>query len=197
MDTLSLIRTLGGLGIVLGILSGALWVVRHYDLRLPGRSVVPRDRRLELVETLSIDTKRLVALVRRDGLEHVILIAPEGHLVLESAVRREAANSAAADPVSNPQSEDEILRDQQHAWQKETNALSSDAIVTRAAQLFAPQVERPPALDAMPLPDRVPPIVKHRRHLQATSPNTTPEFVSTDKTRSRRRRHSSREKQVA
>lgn len=97
MDMLALLRTLGGLGTVLGLLAGALWVVRRYDLRLPGRAVSIRDRRLELVETLSIDARRVVALVRRDGREHLLLIAPEGHLVLETGLMRDDVDQASED----------------------------------------------------------------------------------------------------
>lgn len=95
MDLLSLFRTIGGLGAVLGILAGALWLVRRYDLRLPGRAVGARERRLELVETLPVDARRMIALVRRDGREHLVLLAPEGHLVLETAIMRDAVDQAA------------------------------------------------------------------------------------------------------
>jgi hypothetical protein len=84
MDLLSVTRTLGGLGTVLGILWGALWLVRRYDIQLPGRTGMARRSRLELVERLAIDARRSVAVLRRDGKEHLILIAPEGHLVIES-----------------------------------------------------------------------------------------------------------------
>lgn len=86
MDLSSLVRMLGGLGVVLGILGGALWLVRRFDLRLPGRVTGTRTKRLELVETLSIDGRRVVALVRRDGHEHLVLIAPEGHMMLEQGI---------------------------------------------------------------------------------------------------------------
>ena len=88
MDLLSVLRTLGGLGVVLGILAGALWIVRRYDLRLPGQGVSGKDNRLELLEKLPLDARRVVALVRKDGHEHLILIAPEGHLILESGLVR-------------------------------------------------------------------------------------------------------------
>lgn len=113
MDLLSLLRTLGGLGVVLGILAGALWLVRRFDLRLPGRSVGARDRRLELVETLPIDGRRMVALVRRDGREHLVLIAPEGHLILESAVVRDATDDAAAALREAARAEASALREEQ------------------------------------------------------------------------------------
>ncbi len=96
MDIVSLVRTLGGLGVVLGILGGALWLVRRFDLRLPGRAIGTRERRLELVETLAIDGRRMVALVRRDGREHLVLIAPEGHMMLENGIIPDAADLAVA-----------------------------------------------------------------------------------------------------
>ena len=95
MDLLSLFRTIGGLGAVLGILAGALWLVRRYDLRLPGGAIGARERRLELVETLPVDARRMIALIRRDGREHLVLLAPEGHLVLETALMRDAVDQAA------------------------------------------------------------------------------------------------------
>ncbi len=88
MDLLSVTRTLGGLGVVLGILWGALWLVRRYDIQLPGRTGVSRRNRLELVERLALDPRRSVALLRRDGKEHLILIAPEGHLIIDSDFER-------------------------------------------------------------------------------------------------------------
>ncbi len=93
MGLLSVTRTLGGLGIVLGILWGALWLVRRYDIQLPGRTGMTRRSRLELVERLALDPRRSVALLRRDGKEHLILIAPEGHLVIESDVQRPEADA--------------------------------------------------------------------------------------------------------
>ena len=101
MDLVSILRTLGGLGTVLGILSGALWLVRRYDIQLPGRTGMLRVSRLELVERLPLDARRSVALLRRDGREHLILIAPEGHLILESGVVRDAVDVAAVAAASD------------------------------------------------------------------------------------------------
>ncbi|HEX7852852.1 MAG TPA: flagellar biosynthetic protein FliO [Sphingobium sp.] len=91
MDLLSLLRMMGALLIVLGILAGGLWAVRRYDLRLPGALTAGlRSRgqppRLALVERLSIDARRSVALIRRDDREHLLLIAPEGMLIVESGI---------------------------------------------------------------------------------------------------------------
>lgn len=90
-----MMRTFGALGLVLGMLVGALWVVKRYDIKLPGRVSGSGRKRVELVERLSVDAKRSVALIRRDGCEHLILIGPEGHVTLETGI-------AAPEPVAAP-----------------------------------------------------------------------------------------------
>lgn len=95
MDLLSLLRMLGGLAIVLGMLAGALWIVRRYNIKLPGRIAGGAARRIELVERLPLDGRRSVALIRRDGREHLILLAPEGPLVVETAILRDEVDHAA------------------------------------------------------------------------------------------------------
>lgn len=98
MDFLSLLRTLGALATVLGLLAGALWLVRRYDIKLPGGMMGGlmgggQVRRIELVERLAVDARRSVALIRRDNKEHLVLIAPEGLLMLESGIIRTNARA--------------------------------------------------------------------------------------------------------
>ena len=90
MEFLSFLRMIGSLCVVLGMLAGALWAVRRYEIRLPqnwlaGFARQGSVRRLELVERLALDPRRSVALIRKDGREHMLLIAPEGLLVLEAS----------------------------------------------------------------------------------------------------------------
>jgi len=94
-----MMRTLGALGMVLGMLAGALWAVRRYDIKLPGRVSGSGRKRVELVERLAVDAKRSVALIRRDGCEHLILMGPEGHVTLETGI-------AAPQPVAAPAAQD-------------------------------------------------------------------------------------------
>lgn len=100
MDLLSMLRTLGALGMVLGMLAGALWVVKRYDIKLPGRISVSNRKRIEMVERLSIDAKRSVALIRRDGCEHLILLGPEGSATIETGIV--APVVAAPEPKPEP-----------------------------------------------------------------------------------------------
>jgi hypothetical protein len=87
---------MGALGVVLGLLGGALWVVRRYNIALPGRVTLGRGRRLEVVERVTLDGKRSLALVRRDGCEHLILIGPDGQMVVESGILPSIPSDGAA-----------------------------------------------------------------------------------------------------
>lgn len=109
MDPIPLLRTLGGLGIVLGLLAGALWAVRRFDIKLPGRIGGEQARRLAVIERLAIDPKRSVTLIRRDDQEHLMLICPEGAIMIETAITPHAALRRlephlpeAAKPASSP-----------------------------------------------------------------------------------------------
>lgn len=96
MDAYSLLRTMGALAVVLGLLAGALWIVRRYDIGLPGRVANGgSSRRVEVVERTTLDGRRSVALVRRDGREHLILLAPEGNVMLETGIIRDETDHAA------------------------------------------------------------------------------------------------------
>ena len=85
MDSFSALRTIGGLLTVLGVLAGALWAVRRFNLTLPGahrRSA----RRLEVVERLGLDPRRSVVLLRCDDREHLVILGPEGPLLIDNRV---------------------------------------------------------------------------------------------------------------
>ncbi|PSJ37086.1 flagellar biosynthetic protein FliO [Allosphingosinicella deserti] len=111
MDLLSFLRTIAALGTVLGLLGGALWAVRRYNIVLPGQIGDRGMKRLALVERIGIDAKRSIVLVRRDDREHLVMIGPGGEIVLESGIVREDADTAealvesaapAAEPAAKP-----------------------------------------------------------------------------------------------
>lgn len=104
MTILALLRMFGALGLVLALLAGALWAVRRFDIRLPGRlgGAAAPDKRLEVVERLTVDPKRSLLLVRRDNVEHLVLMAPEGNVVLHEARTDAPALRLIESPASQP-----------------------------------------------------------------------------------------------
>ena len=82
------LRTVLVLVFVLGLITGAAWLARHFGLGQGGR-VGPglrRTRRLKIVETLSLDGRRRLVLLRRDGTEHLLLVGGTTDIVIERGI---------------------------------------------------------------------------------------------------------------
>lgn len=63
---------------------------------MPGN---PRQRRVSIVEVTPLDTRRRLVLLRRDDVEHLILLGTNGDHVIESGIRtgfKDAVAAAAA-----------------------------------------------------------------------------------------------------
>lgn len=80
---------------VLSLIGGIALVARRFGI---GHAVKGgRSRRLALVEVLALDPKRRVVLIRRDHVEHLLLIGPNGAQVVERGL---SDDSGAAKPFS-------------------------------------------------------------------------------------------------
>jgi flagellar protein FliO/FliZ len=86
-------RFLFALALVVGLIVVVAFVARR--LGLGGRLAATggRKRRLAIVEVLPLDAKRRLVLVRRDAVEHLVLIGPESDVVVERGVSPPAASS--------------------------------------------------------------------------------------------------------
>ncbi|MBM3555186.1 MAG: hypothetical protein FJX47_06490 [Alphaproteobacteria bacterium] len=62
------------------------WIVQRFILM--GGGLRGRARRIGVVEATLVDGKRRLVLVRRDEVEHLLLIGPDTDLVVESGIRR-------------------------------------------------------------------------------------------------------------
>ena len=88
MDLELYFRFLLALGLVLGLIGAAAWAMKRFGLnrfvgqRRPGSA----DRRLSIVETLPLDAKRRLILIRRDGVEHLLLTGAGADLVIETRI---------------------------------------------------------------------------------------------------------------
>jgi len=72
------------LALVVGLIIALSWGLR----RLPGLSHgrIRQGRRLGVIETLTIDPRNKLVLIRRDGAEHLLLLGPESGLVIEQRI---------------------------------------------------------------------------------------------------------------
>jgi len=97
MTSVDYLRFLAALVAVLAAIGLLAWLARRFRLGgLAGSTV--RSGRLEVVESLPVDGRQRLLLVRRDDREHLILIGPERSTVVETGIRL----SRQADETSKP-----------------------------------------------------------------------------------------------
>jgi len=84
MDSSNYIRFMLALVFVLGLILALTWVARRSGLTTTTKG--RQKRRLALVEVMSLDAKRRLVLVSRDGREHLLLIGGTSDLVVEADI---------------------------------------------------------------------------------------------------------------
>lgn len=88
MDPMDYAQFLFALIFVLGLIGLAAYLLRRFG---PGGAVQARARRggarrLSLIDTLPLDPRRRLVLVRRDGREHLLLLGAQNDTVVETDI---------------------------------------------------------------------------------------------------------------
>ena len=93
MDFLAYGRFALALAVVIGLIVGFAWLVRKYGQGrlMPGGA----RRRLGIVEVTTLDARRRLVLVRRDDVEHLLILGPSGETVVERSIPSPADAAAA------------------------------------------------------------------------------------------------------
>ena len=84
MDLIDIARYLGALLLVLSLVGLAGLGVRRFGI--PGVASGSATRRLAIVETLMIGPRQRLYIVRRDGIEHLLMAGPDGTSVIETGI---------------------------------------------------------------------------------------------------------------
>ena len=85
--------------IVLGLIGATAWAVRRFGAgRLGGAGMRVRQPRLAVVDHASVDLRRRLILVRRDNIEHLVLIGGPTDVVVEANIVRAAPATLRGDP---------------------------------------------------------------------------------------------------
>jgi flagellar protein FliO/FliZ len=83
MDSFAYLKMVLSLILVLGMVLACLWAARRFGFG--GMVVRPSSRRrLALVETMPLDAKHRLVLIRRDDREHLLLLGASGDVVIET-----------------------------------------------------------------------------------------------------------------
>lgn len=144
----TVVRYAVALAVVIGLLLLLRWVLRNYATG--GQLSIGRSRhnRLTIVEQIALDPRRRLLLVRRDGVEHLILVGGGNDLVVEPTIIRgvpvgslgRATRPASPAPTATEDSEHPAV---------ETPAVSTPAVASAAEPPVA-------AARAVPVPRPAP-----------------------------------------
>ena len=102
------VRFLFALIFVLGLIGGFALLAKRFGLGNRGPTARGAAKRLGIVESMALDPKRRLLLVRRDNTEHLILIGASGEQVIES-VPRQARGEEVLPAEQRPKSNAVIL----------------------------------------------------------------------------------------
>lgn len=98
MEWQTYLRAVIALGAVLALIALTAWALRRFGLA--GVMGAPaggarRRRRLAVAEVMAVDARNRLVLVRRDGVEHLLLVGGSAALVVESGIVPSAATAPA------------------------------------------------------------------------------------------------------
>jgi flagellar protein FliO/FliZ len=89
-------RIILALVIVIGLASGVFYVLRYVSAdRLGSTGIRGRQPRLAVIEIAGVDPRRRLLLIRRDNVEHLIMIGGPSDVVVEASIVRAVAVSGA------------------------------------------------------------------------------------------------------
>ena len=98
------LRFLLALLFVLGLIGMLSLAARRFGFGLRPPTARGQARRLSISEIMPLDAKRRCVLIRRDGVEHLIILGPHGETVVEANIPAEAAPPPpAANEETTPQ----------------------------------------------------------------------------------------------
>ena len=95
----SFLTAIFALGVVIVAILLVLWLLKLL-FKASGNVARGRNRRLAVVDTLALDPKRQLLIIRRDNVEHLILTGGAQDLVVETGIAVEEA--PAAQPTRRP-----------------------------------------------------------------------------------------------
>jgi hypothetical protein len=97
--------------IVLGLIGGTAYVVRRFGAeRLGGGSTRGRQPRLAVIDAAAVDGRRRLILIRRDNVEHLVMIGGPSDVVIEPNIVRAATATREAAPPRPPAAAETLPR---------------------------------------------------------------------------------------
>lgn len=98
---------------VLALIALATVAARRFGFGLPSNPRNSAERRLGILESMNVDGKRRLILIRRDGTEHLLLLGPSTELVVESSITppNNSLSSSMKDTAQTSREHNQLGRD--------------------------------------------------------------------------------------
>jgi len=164
----------GGVGIALLVLIGILWIMRN---RAPSpfvRGGKNRQPRLQVLDAAAVDARRRLVLVRRDGIEHLIMIGGPTDIVIESGISDATRAGTSATPVDIPMAFEERQSQQQKAAAVEAPPATLPQRQQTAEDKIEAYLRNEPRLEPTAQPTPVPQVADPRNPLPSSRSNRRP-----------------------
>jgi hypothetical protein len=143
--------------IVLGLIGATAWAVRRFGTgRLGGASARGRQPRLGVIDYASVDARRRLILVRRDNVEHLLMIGGPTDVVVEANIIRAVAANPRDVTVARSPVMDSLPRaiplpeNGNGSWPLQPEPMTPPAPASRATPKFEPLPEEPAAFPLQP-----------------------------------------------
>ena len=89
--------------VVLGLLALAFWLLRRFGGgRLVSGATRGRQPRLAVIDQATVDSRRRLVLIRRDNVEHLLIIGGPSDVVVEQNIMRAATVLRETGPAGPP-----------------------------------------------------------------------------------------------
>ena len=86
MDAGNYVRFVAALLFVLALIALATWLARRFGLGGQAPAIRRNERRLKVVEAITLDSKHRAVLLRRDDTEHLVVLGASGDVVVETGI---------------------------------------------------------------------------------------------------------------
>ena len=143
--------------IVLGLIGATAWAVRRFGTgRLGGASARGRQPRLGVIDYASVDARRRLILVRRDNVEHLLMIGGPTDVVVEANIIRAVAANPRDVTVARSPAMDSLPRtiplpeNGNGSWPLQPEPITPPAPASRATPKFEPLPQEPAAFPLQP-----------------------------------------------
>jgi flagellar biogenesis protein FliO len=147
--------------VVLGLIGAATWLVRRFGATRLEAGARNRQPRLAVLDSAAVDGRRKLVIIRRDNVEHLLMIGGPTDVVVETNIVRSAAAAAREAPavrVNGGELPRAIpLPDTTATWPLQPEpAIAAPAAPVRAERIHSEDAA-PPAPAAEPAPERAQP----------------------------------------